>query len=172
MSSGPRFRVRGSVIGSAAVDIRPEIRADERAIGELHRLAFGRDDEARMVEELRDSDAYLPELSLVATQAGTVSGHALFTIAQFVPDDEDRPVVPVLSLTTLAVLPDHQGQGIGKRLVETGLRRASVRAEPFVIVSGPAAYFERFGFRSTEEGLIRRLPGYRSQGPGTISYEV
>lgn len=159
------------LIGSAAVDIRPEIRADERAIGELYRLAFGRDDEPRTVEGLRASEVYLPELSLVATQAGTVSGHALFTVAHFVPDDEDLPEVPVLSLTLLAVRPDHQGQGIGKRLVETGLRRASVRSEPFVVVRGPAAYFERFGFRMGEEGLVRRLPGYRPPGAGTIRYE-
>lgn len=178
MSSGPGFAPRASLvdtrvaIGSAAVDIRSEIRADERAIGELYRLAFGRDDEAKTVEGLREAEAYLPELSLVATQAGVVSGHAVFTVAHFVPDDEDRPEVPVLSLTLLAVLPDRQGQGIGKRLVETGLRRASVRSEPFVVVDGPVAYFERFGFRPGVEGLIRRLPGYRPPGPGAIRYEV
>lgn len=154
------------------MDIRPEIRADERAIGEVHRLAFGRDDEARTVDELRTSEGYLPELSLVAVQGGVVSGHGIFTVAHFVPDDRDRPEVPVLSLTLLAVLPDHQGQGIGKRLVETGLRRAAVRGEPFVVVSGPAAYFERFGFRSGEEGLVRRLPGYRPQGPGSIRHDL
>lgn len=154
------------------MEIRPEIRADERAIGEIYRLAFGRDDEQRKLEGLRDSEAYLPELSLVATQAGIVSGHAAFTIAHFVPDDEDRPEVPVLVLTLLAVMPAHQGQGIGKRLVDTGLRRASVRSEPFVVVNGPVAYFERFGFRPGVEGLVRRLPGFRPTGPGTIRYEA
>lgn len=166
------------------MDIRAEIRADERAIDEIHRSAFGGEDEPKMVKDLRDSDGFVPELSLVAVQGGTVVGHVLFTIVTFVPDDEAKPEVPVLSLAPLGVLPSAQRQGVGTRLVDTGLRRASTRPEPFVVVLGIPAYYPRFGFRKASEQsircpfpdaadeayMVRRLPGYRPVGPGTIRY--
>jgi putative acetyltransferase len=168
------------------MDIRPEIRSDERAIDELHRAAFGGPDEAAMVAGLReDPDAYLPELSLVAVEGGTVVGHVLFTIAHYVPDDDPEHETPILSLAPLAVLPARQDQGIGGRLVEVGLRTASRRPEPFCVVLGHPGYYPRFGFtRADELGIrcpfpgatdgaymVRRLPGFRPvRTPGTVRY--
>jgi putative acetyltransferase len=48
--------------------IRPESTAYEDAIGHVNRLAFGQDDEARLVDALRDG-CFL-RMSLVAEQAG------------------------------------------------------------------------------------------------------
>lgn len=167
------------------MDVRPEIRADERAIDELHRLAFGGDAESAMVAELRTSAGYLPALSLVAVQGGSVVGHLMLTLVTFVPDDAAKPDVAVLSLAPVGVLPKVQNQGIGSRLVDTAMRRASTRPEPFVVVLGHPAYYPRFGFRPASEigvrcglgpdiadeaYLVRRLPGFRPPGPGVVEY--
>lgn len=61
------------------ITIRPERQEDHAAIGEVNRKAFGRETEARLVENLRRSPSFIPELSLVAVKDGSVLGHILFT---------------------------------------------------------------------------------------------
>lgn len=167
------------------MEVRPEVRADEGAIAVVHRLAFGREDEAKLVETLRGTDSWLPELSLVALRGGEVVGHLLITLVDLVPTAgaEDGPAPTLLALAPLAVRPDNQGRGVGGGLVEAAVRRASVRAEPLVVVVGDPGFYGRFGFvpASTmgiaaplpvpDDALqVRRLPGFRSARAGTIRY--
>ncbi|HVF32301.1 MAG TPA: N-acetyltransferase [Acidimicrobiales bacterium] len=169
------------------MNVRPEIRMDERAIDEVHARAFpdGGVAEVQMVHDLRaNEDAFVPELSLVAVEGGAVVGHILFTIVHYVPDDGSAET-RILSLAPLAVRPSHHDQGIGGRLVDVGLRKASLRPEPFVVVLGHPSYYPRFGFtRADELGIrcpfpdatdgaymVRRLPGFRPvRTPGTVRY--
>ena len=169
------------------MDIRPEIRADERAIDEVHRQAFPDDGvtEIQMVHDLRESEGYVPELSLVAVEGGQVVGHILVTVVHYVPDEDGAAEVPVLSLAPLGVLPARQDQGIGGRLCDVAIRRSSRRAEPFMVVLGHPSYYPRFGFTDAAEAgircpfpgaspgayMVRRLPGWRPvKTPGTIRY--
>ena len=166
------------------MDVRPEIRADERAIDQLHREAFGGDDESAMVVDLRAGEGYLPDLSLVAVEGGSVVGHLMLTLVTFVPDEEGRAEVPVLSMAPVGVLPRFHDQGIGSRLCDVAIRRASTRPEPFVVVLGHPTYYPRFGFtRASAQGIrcglgdvpdeaymVRRLPGFRPTGPGVVEY--
>ena len=50
--------------------IRPERPDDEDAIRAVETAAFGRDNEARIVDGLRAGAAFIPQLSLVAEGAG------------------------------------------------------------------------------------------------------
>jgi putative acetyltransferase len=47
----------------------------------------------------------------------------------------------------MAVHPDHQRQGIGSKLIQTGIERLNAAGCPFIIVVGHADYYPRFGFR-------------------------
>lgn len=166
------------------MEVRPEIRADERAIAEVHRLAFDREDEADLVAALRETENYLPDLSLVAVRGGAVVGHALVTLADLVPAaGEAGPIRALLALAPLGVRPENQGRGVGSALVEAALRRAAVRREPLVVVLGEPGFYGRFGFRpALELGIeasfpvpdgalqVRRLPAFRSACAGTIRY--
>src|SRR5262249_8549003 len=83
--------------------VRPEAINDHEAIGQVNHLAFGQDDEARLVDALRDG-GYVP-ISLVAEQAGEVVGHILFSDLPIVTE---IGIVPALALAPMAVLPERQ----------------------------------------------------------------
>ncbi|MBD0337174.1 MAG: N-acetyltransferase [Cyanobacteria bacterium Co-bin13] len=124
------------------IKIRPEQVSDYGAIAQMHTLAFGQADEARLVEKIRHSAAYVSDLALVAESDCQIVGHILFSYGQLVGEG----TVPVLVLAPLAVLPQHQRQGIGKRLVQQGLRAARARGNSLVTVLGEPAYYGQFGF--------------------------
>lgn len=123
--------------------IRAERRGDAGAVGLLHRAAFGGDSEAVLVDRLRETDAFVPELSVVAEDDGTVVGHILLTRAHVVGTGVRESA---LALAPMAVLPERQREGIGSRLVEHALGAARARGHGLVIVLGHPAYYPRFGF--------------------------
>ena len=120
--------------------IRREAPADREAIAAVTRAAFGREDEARIVEAIRESDRFVAELALVAADGEEVVGHLMLS---YVDLDEHR----VLELAPLSVAPERQRKGIGSALVRKALRLAQDRGEPLVLVLGHPSYYPRFGFR-------------------------
>ncbi len=128
---------------SNGIMIRPERAEDCAAIHELNARAFGQEGEAKLVDAIRLSDGFVPELSLVAERAGEIVGHILFSIID-VKAESGR--IPVLGLAPMAVKPELQNQGIGSRLVGHGLEEARRLGWGIVIVLGHPAYYPRFGF--------------------------
>ncbi len=134
------------------------IRQEEpRDVPDIHRVnesAFKQLDEADLVNALRtNAQAFIPELSLVATVDGRVVGHILFTRCWI--DDGAGHSVESLALAPMAVLPELQKQGIGDRLVRAGLDRARSLGFRSVIVLGHARYYPRFGFTPADQWDIR-----------------
>jgi putative acetyltransferase len=125
------------------ITIRPETAEDYAAIHEVNALAFGREEEARLIEALRRLPDFVPELSLVAIEAGQIVGHILFS--PMVIETKDG-AVPALALAVLAVRPEFQNQGIGSELVFGGLERCRALGHRIVVVVGHPAYYPRFGF--------------------------
>jgi putative acetyltransferase len=125
--------------------IRPELPIDIDLVHELHRAAFPGPVEADLVDAIRSSSLYVPEGSLVAvTEDGSVLGHVLLSIVALEPDD--APAVDVLALAPLAVLPPHQGRGIGSALTRAAMAVADARSEPLTVVVGAPHFYGRFGF--------------------------
>lgn len=82
--------------------------------------------EQDLVVSLRSSDAFIPNLSIVAEVDGIVVGHILFTELTLVGNDglnvdEIIHEANLLALAPLSVLPAYQQQGIGTALIEEGL---------------------------------------------------
>lgn len=123
--------------------IRPERADDYVAIAEVNRLAFGRDNEARLVAAIRQAESFDPALSLVAVHADRVVGHILFSLIHI---ESDRGRIPAVALAPMAVLPDFQRQGIGTELVRQGLEVCRRAGHVIVIVVGHPDYYPRFGF--------------------------
>lgn len=121
--------------------IRPETSADHESIRHVNRLAFGQDDEARLVDALRDG-SFL-RVSLVAEQPGLVVGHILFSD---LPIITGAGTVPALVLAPMAVLPELQNQGIGSVLVQRGLEACRQQGHRIVVVLGHPNFYPHFGF--------------------------
>lgn len=133
--------------------IRPEKREDIPDIHELVALAFGEESEAKLVDLLRESEHYIPGLSLVAILDNQIVGHILFTRIKIVDDDGHE--VDSLALAPMAVRPDLQRKGIGGQLVHAGLERARALNFTSVIVLGHEHYYPRFGFLPAEKWGIK-----------------
>ena len=125
------------------ITIRPETAEDYAAIHEVNLLAFGQEVEPQLVDNLRRSPDFIPELSLVAVEAGRVVGHILFS--PFVIETKDG-AVPALTLAPLAVRPESQNQGIGSELARRGLEECRRLGHRIVVVVGHPNYYPRFGF--------------------------
>jgi putative acetyltransferase len=144
--------------------VRPEVPADEDAIRHVNTLAFGQDDEARLVDVLR-KDGYV-RLSLVAERAGTVVGHILFSDLSILTVSG---TVPAVALAPMAVLPECQNQGIGSMLVRAGLDECRRRGQRIVIVLGHPHYYPRFGFSAE---LAKRLVSPFGGGDAFMAAEL
>lgn len=134
-------------VDSPAWTIRLEHPLDLDQIHELHREAFAGPHEAELVDAIRSGPTFVPELSLVAvTDDGSVLGHVLISQIELQPHEEEAERLTVLALAPVAVLPQHQGRGIGGALVAEALAMADAREEPMVAVLGAPAFYGRFGF--------------------------
>jgi putative acetyltransferase len=123
------------------VIVRPATTTDRDAVYRVHRLAFGREDEAQLVEALQ-AGGY-PRVSVVAEAEGEVVGHILFSELRI---HTEGGVFPALSLAPLAVVPNHQRRGVGSALVRRGLELCREAGHGAVLVLGHPAYYPRFGF--------------------------
>lgn len=133
--------------------IRQENRDDSNAVFEVNHLAFGRENEARLVGLLRESTAFVPELSLVATWDNVIVGHILFSKIRILNDDKGE--VESLALAPMAVIPGFQQKGIGGQLIRHGLGKARELLYRSVIVLGHEDYYPGFGFVPAEKWSIR-----------------
>lgn len=125
--------------------IRPEQPLDRPDVYAVHLAAFGSEVEARIPDAMRDTDAFVPELSLVADDAGEIVGHVLVTYFDVVGENGERR--RVLQLGPIGVVPNRQRQGVGSALMRAALQKADELREPLVLLEGNPAYYNRFGFR-------------------------
>ena len=102
--------------------------------------AEGPPGEVALVEAIRESNAYVFGLSLVAEVDGEMVGHVLCSRATV----ENR--YPALAMEPLGVRRDHRGQGVGTALVNAVLGAADALGHTMVGVLGSPEYFGRFGF--------------------------
>lgn len=126
--------------------VRTEIAEDAPAVAGVLTAAFGRPDEAQMVEAIRASAEYVPELAFVAEDEGEVVGNVMLSYVGLAGSDRR-----LLELAPLAVSPERQREGIGGALTRAALAAADGRGEPLVLVLGHPGYYVRFGFRRSDE---------------------
>lgn len=155
---GPEFteRTMSEAVAAANVPIRPETADDTGAIDLINMSAFAGDAEARLVDELRKTPAYVPELSLVAEDGGRVAGHLMLFRTTLAVGESEKTI---LTLAPTAVVPSRTHRGLGTALVREGVERARQMGFPAIVEVGFPAFYQRQGFRPiTGFGLQHDLP--------------
>lgn len=125
------------------ISIRPEQPADIEDIYELNTLVFEQENEARLVDQVRQGSHFIPELSLVAYSDDKLIGYILFSGITITNGDHQ---FQSLGLTSMVVDPACQKQGIGAKLLTNGLHKAADLGYTAVFVFGHEFYFPKFGF--------------------------
>ena len=138
---------------SNGIKIRQEITNDKKEVYEVNSIAFGQDNEAKLVNLLRESKAFIPELSLVATVETKLVGHILFS--KIIIIDENGNEFESLALAPVAVRPEFQRKGIGRQLIKSGLNKARELKYKSVIVLGHKHYYPKFGFKPVDKWNIK-----------------
>jgi putative acetyltransferase len=131
------------------VSVRAATPADVAAIRAVEAAAFGRDDEADLVEALRADGAVLAEL--VFEDGGGVVGHILFSALR------TDPPKAVAALAPVAVSPQAQGRGAGSALCRAGIETCRQLGQDAVLVLGEPAYYARFGFSAEAARTVRTV---------------
>jgi predicted N-acetyltransferase YhbS len=125
-----------------ALTIRAEQPGDAEAIRAVHLSAFDTDVEAGLVDDLRRTDEYIPELSLVAVDGDEVVGHVLLTRAAV----EGEHGGSAVALAPIGVRAERQGERIGWALTWAAIDQAEELGESLIVLLGHPAYYPRFGF--------------------------
>jgi putative acetyltransferase len=87
------------------VEIRSETEDDLNAITLINDFAFGGTGESELITNLRKTNDFIPDFSLVALVDDRILGHILFyTIAI----ETTNNTFPTISLAPMAVHPDYQ----------------------------------------------------------------
>ena len=126
------------------MQIRPAGPEDRAAVLAVEAAAFSTPAEAELVADLLDDPSAAPVVSLLAEADGVAVGHILFTGAT-VTGDGSAP--PASILAPLAVIPEAQGQGVGRALIEAGIEALGAHDVSLVFVLGHIGYYPRAGFR-------------------------
>lgn len=163
------------------IKIRQETAKDYDEIYLLVKLAFENaehtdGDEQNLVSRLRNSDAYIPELSLVAEKNGKIVGHIMFT-------KTNVNGIIQLTLAPLSIHIEYQRQGIGGMLIEEGHKIGEQLGYEFSILLGHPSYYPKFGYLPAANFGIKspfdvpsecfmaiNLKGKPTQLNGTVEY--
>ncbi len=135
--------------------IRGVLPRDYPAIRQVVRHAFDQNDEADLVEQLRDDGDALIEL--VAASDVALQGHILYSRLTIERDGEN---IAAAALAPVSVLPAFQHRGLGGELIRAGNACCAELGCAAIIVLGHQDYYPKFGFSAaTAESLEAPFSG-------------
>ncbi|MGR3774394.1 GNAT family N-acetyltransferase [Bacillus paramycoides] len=138
------------------VTIRQEQQNDYSKTEEVVKQAFLNEEfsdktEHELVSRIRKSDAFIPELSIVAVDKEIV-GHIMLSKITI---EQDGTSVESLALAPVSVAPSHQKKGIGGKLIAAAIEKAKELGYGSVVVLGHQEYYPRFGFKKASDWNIK-----------------
>ena len=166
----------GPIYRKAKVTIRPETHGDYKEIVSLVLRSFreGTDysdgtDIVALIEEIRDSEYYIPELSFVAELDGKIVGHFLFSRFPLSKTPEGghggAEDTDVVMLAPVSVHADHLRRGIGSAMLKLGMEKVKTMGFRGIIVEGNYRFYNTVGFRTSSEYSIYPVSGYPMTEP-------
>ncbi|KQN92846.1 GCN5 family acetyltransferase [Sphingomonas sp. Leaf231] len=128
---------------------------DDAAVERLLDVAFGADRHTRTAYRLRAGIRAIPELSFALVGDDRLLGSIQCWPVRF--DADDGTTWPLVLVGPVAVAPDRQQEGHGRRLMEAALT-AAAGGPPLMLIGDPEYYGRFFGFDAAATALWR-LPG-------------
>jgi len=133
--------------------IRQETKNDHKEVFSVIESAFkdvefAGHSEQFLVERLRKSDAFIPELSIVAEIDDEIVGHVLLTKLKIKNESTE---FDSLALAPVSVLPEFQGKGIGGKLILESHKKAIELGYASIILLGHEKYYPRFGYERADK---------------------
>ncbi len=158
------------------ITIRPEEHKDYKDIIRLILRSFKEGtnysdgtDIIALVEEIRDSEYYIPELSFVAELDGKIVGHFLFS--KF-PLSQNRSGgyggaedTEIVMLAPVSVHADYFHMGVGSAMLKLGMEKVKECGYKGITVEGDFHFYNRVGFKTSSEYNIFPTSGYPLQEP-------
>ena len=135
------------------IKLRQETQADHPAVAKVieeafQNIQFSDHKEQFLVEKLRNSNAFVPELSIIAERNGEIVGHILLTKIKI---ENVKNTFESLAMAPVSVKPKYQNQGIGGMLIRESHRKAKDLGFQSVILLGHADYYPKFGYEPTSK---------------------
>lgn len=118
--------------------------------------------EVDLTHKIREDIGYIKDLEVVATIDDEIVGHGLLSEVSIIR--EDGSSIIGLVLAPLSVSPEHQGSGIGGKIMRELERRAKVLRYPFINILGHPEYYPKFGYAPASK--------YQIQAPFEVADEA
>ena len=158
------------------LSVRPETHGDYKDIVSLVLRSFkeGTDysdgtDIVALIEEIRDSEYFIPELSLVAELDGEIVGHFMFSRFPLSKTPQgghgDANDTDIVMLAPVSVHADHLRQGIGSAMIKLGIEKVGEMGFSGIIVEGNFRFYNTVGFCTSSEYGIYPVSGYPMTEP-------
>ena len=133
--------------------IRQENKNDHKEVFKVIKSAFKDAEftdntEQFLVDRLRKSDAFIPELSMIAEINGKIVGHILLTKLKI---KNKSNVFDSLALAPVSVLPEYQGKGIGGKLIVDSHKKAKELGHKSIVLLGHENYYPKFGYEQADK---------------------
>lgn len=138
--------------------IRKERREEFALIYELVKVAFqtakvSNGKEQDLVNKLRSSGNYIPELALVAEVNGQLVGHIMLTKTYIIANNGAK--FETLILGPISVSLEYRNRGIGSALINESFKIAKEKGYKSIFLVGDPAYYNRFGFKASVDFGIK-----------------
>lgn len=154
--------------------IRPETQKDYKDIVSLVLRSFKEgtnysdgSDIIALIEEIRVSKYYIPELSFVAELDGKIVGHFLFSTFPLsktpIGDHEDSS--DIVMLAPVSVHADYFHQHIGVTMLTLGIQKVREAGYKGITVEGDFNFYNRVGFKTSSEFNIYPTSGWPMTEP-------
>jgi len=156
------------------ITIRPETQKDYKDIISLVLRSFSEGtpysdgtDIIALIEEIRVSKYYIPELSFVAELDGKIVGHFLFSRFPLskTKDGEHIDNGDIAMLAPVSVHADYFHQHIGITMLNLGIEKVKEYGFKGITVEGDYHFYNKVGFKTSSEYGIYPTSGFPMQEP-------
>ena len=106
-----------------------------------------------VLNQLRDDEAFVPELDFVMELDGQIIGQNIFMRAEIKSDD--GKVIPIMTMGPICITPDLKRKGYGKILLDYSLKKAKELGCGALCFEGNIDFYGKSGFTYASEYGIR-----------------